>query len=126
MSGGHFSYQNDNLCYEMFGWGLSPNYGDRGFEQSKLARKRNPLEDLVISELVFDVFCLLHSYDWYASGDTCKETYQADVKRFKDKWLKQLPETYVREIIDDEITSLRDELYQAFNIDGGDTSSCTT
>lgn len=126
MSGGHFSYHNDDLCHELYGWTVFPDYGDRGFNKSKLARQINPLEDLVISELVFDVFCLLHSYDWYASADTCKETYQADVKRFKDKWLKQLPETYVREIIDDEINAVRDKLYQAFNIDGGDTSSCTT
>lgn len=126
MSGGYFEYNNDVLCGEIFGYGIRANYGEQGFEQSKLARKINPLEDLVMSELVFDVFCILHSFDWYKSGDTCEETYRADVKRFKDKWLNRLSKLRIRETIDDEITSLRDELYQAFNIDGGDTSSCTT
>ena len=121
MSGGHFDYRNDNLCYDIFGWGISPNYGDRGFEQSNLARQRDPLDDLIMSELVFDVFCILHSYDWYRSGDTCEDTYRADVQRFKDKWLKQIPDERVREIIDDELNVVRGRLYNAFVRNGGDT-----
>ncbi len=125
MSGGHFNYMNDTLCREIFAWGVYSDYGDSGFEQSKLARKINPMEDRVMSELIFDVFCILHSFDWYQSGDTGEDTYKADVKRFKDKWLKLIPEHRVREIIADELIAMRDELYQAFNIDGGD-SECST
>lgn len=117
MSGGHFNYDNDRACNEIFGWGVSADYGTEGFEQSKLARRINPLEDLVISELVFDVFCLLHSYDWYRSGDTCEETYRDDVKRFKQKWLKSLPKTHIKEIVNDETARLRDELYKSFDIE---------
>ena len=117
MSGGHFNYNNDMLCREIFGWEVDPNYGDRGFKQSKKARRINPLEDLVISELVFDVFCLLHSYDWYKSGDTCEETYRKDVKYFKDKWLSKMRVSRTKEIVDDEIDRLREELYQTFNLD---------
>lgn len=125
MSGGRFDYKNDYLCEEIFDWRIHPNYGDAGFNQSKLARKFNPMEDLVMSELIFDVFCILHSFDWYQSGDTGEDTYNADVKRFKDKWLKQPPEHRVREIIDDELNAVRDKLYQSFNITGGDTE-CST
>lgn len=121
MSGGHFNYDNDRLCEQIYGWRLSANYGDRGFNKSKTARFINPLDDLVISELVFDVFCLLHSFDWYKSGDTCEETYRADVKRFKDKWLGRLSGDRVKEIVDDEIIRLHAELYKAFNTEGGDT-----
>ena len=120
MSGGHFNYSNDTLCHEIFGWGVSANYGERGFAQSKLARKFNPLEDLVISELVFDVFCLLHSFDWYSSGDTCEETYREDVARFKKKWLKQIPKSTIKEIVNDETSRLRDELYNAFGTEKED------
>ena len=119
MSGGHFNYQNDRLCEDIYG--LYPNYGNRGFCQSGKARRQNPLEDLVISELVYDVFCLLHSFDWYESGDTCEDTYREDVMRFKDKWLTTQPSARVKEIVDDEIIRLREELYTAFNIQGGDT-----
>ena len=116
MSGGHFNYSNDNLCHDIFGWLISADYGERGFKKSSLARRLNPLEDLVISELVFDVFCLLHSFDWYKSGDTCEETYREDVTRFKNKWLPHFSEQRTKEIVDDEISNLREKLYQAFNL----------
>ena len=35
------------------------------------ARVENPMEDNDVSELVFDVACLLHSLEWYKSGDNC-------------------------------------------------------
>ena len=123
MSGGHFDYRNDSLCRDIYGWGISVNYGEKGFNQSKFARRLNPLEDLVISELVFDVFCLLHSFDWYQSGDTSKETYREDVKRFKEKWLKSLSKSYINEVINDEISRLREELHEAFNLGKEDTTN---
>ena len=116
MSGGHFNYSNDTLCREIFDWGVSPDYGEHGFKQSNLAGRINPLKDRIISEIVFDVFCLLHSYDWCESGDTCEETYRKDVKRFKEKWLKPMSEDRAKEIIEDEISNLREELYSAFGI----------
>ena len=122
MSGGHFNYDNDRVCHDIFGWQIDPNYGDRGWKQSKIARNINPLEDLVISEVVFDVFCLLHSYDWYASGDTCEETYRKDVDHFKKKWLSSLSQSHTREIINDEISKLREELYRSLNIEEGETN----
>lgn len=114
MSGGHFNYINDSTCREIFGWNIDCDYGERGFSQSEAARRINPLEDLVMSELVFDVFCVLHSYDWYASSDTCEETYRADVQRFKDKWLKPMRGKRAKEIVDDELEEVRKKLYLAF------------
>ncbi|MBQ5929015.1 MAG: hypothetical protein IIW96_07595 [Oscillibacter sp.] len=67
-----------------------------------------------MSELVFDVFCVLHSYDWYASSDTCVETYRADVQHFKDKWLKSMRGKRAKEIVDDELEEVRKKLYLAF------------
>ncbi len=119
MSGGHFDYSNDRLCHEIFGWEVSADYGESGFRQSKIARRIDPLDDILLSELVFDVFCVLHSYDWWQSGDTCEDTYRKDVQRFKDKWLKQLPEERIKEIIDDELNLTRGRLYNAFFPNGG-------
>lgn len=119
MSGGHFDYKNDYLCHDIFGWEVYADYGDHGFKQSKFARRIDPLDDIIMSELVFDVFCLLHSYDWWKSGDTCEDTYRADVQRFKNKWLKQLPEERIREIVDDELNLARGRLYNAFFPNGG-------
>lgn len=115
MSGGRFNYQNDYLCYDIFN--VSCNYGERGFKCSKEARKINPLEDKMISEIVFDVFCLLHSYDWYASSDTSEKTYREDIKYFKDKWFKKSPDMLVKEEIDKSITELKEELYKTLDVE---------
>lgn len=92
MSGGYFNYSNDNVAREIFGYGITVNYGlEKLKDDSIQAAKDNPLEDHEISELVYDVFCLLHSYDWYKEGDTSYETYQKDVAFFKNKWLRSDP-----------------------------------
>lgn len=123
MSGGHFNYSSDHACNEIFDWCLSADYGladDDMKIRSAMARKFNPLEDKIISELVYDVFCLIHSYDWYACCDTGEDTYRKDVKYFKEKWLKQMDGERAKEIIDTEIDQLRSELYRTFNVEESD------
>lgn len=112
MSGGHFGYQNDSVCHEIFGWEVSCDYGERGFSQSSHASRINPFEDREISELVFDVFCLIHSYDWYASGDNGREAYQKDVKRFKNKWFDTPRDKRLKEYVDDAVEYMKTELYE--------------
>lgn len=119
MSGGCWGYQNDNLSHEIFGWGLYPDYGEDGFEQSAIARKKNPLEDRVLSEMLWDMLCVLHSYDWYTSGDTCEETYRADVARFKKKWLKASAEELTKREIDEALEETRQELYKSLGVNDG-------
>lgn len=87
MSGGAFDYSQRNLAHELFGWDLTLDYGKDGFDQSSLAGKKNPMEHRILSELVWDVLVLIHSLDWYHSGDTDEETYEEDVEYFKNKWL---------------------------------------
>ena len=114
MSGGHWDYANDHVATNVFGWCIQPNYGERGFSQSAMARKINPLEDKQLSELCWDMFCLLHSYDWYASGDISEKTYKADVKYFKKKWLKATESELVKAEVDKSISDLKQELYDMF------------
>lgn len=121
MSGGRFEYKNDYLCDDIYNWSVTPDYGLNSknvVEYRKRARALNPLEDKVISELVYDVFCLLHSYDWYVSGDTGPDQYQSDVKIFKDKWLKSLAKNkeFLKEHIDEELVDLKKELYRTYGI----------
>ena len=115
MSGGHWNYTNDCVCNEIFN--MSPDYGDRGFNKSAYARARNPLEDSEISELVYDVFCLLHSADWYFSSDTGEETYRADIRRFKEKWFSVNPEVRVEREISAELNRARESLSKIFGVD---------
>lgn len=109
MSGGRFNYEQERLGYELFDW-MSVTYGEKGFSQAPNARKLNPLKDKQLSELCWDLLCVIHSYDWFVSGDTGEETYREDVKRFKKKWLKPSPEKLAKAEIEKAVEELRQEL----------------
>ena len=98
MSGGRFDYIDSRLKSEIFGWADEPS---------------NVFEDREISELVWDVLDLIHDYDWYASGDTCKETYLKAKAEFKKKWMSNRG-VRVRRIVDEAIQRTKDELYETF------------
>lgn len=117
MSGGLWNYENDHAARAIFGWNMDVDYGDDGFSQSKYARRNNPLGDKMISELVWDVFCLLHSYDWYIEGDTSKETYLEDLKRFKNKWLKVSEKELLQREIDKTLVEARRDLMLSFGLE---------
>jgi len=77
MSGGHFDYRDQQLTYEIFG--MYPEYDleSRVHKvRAKLARREARLRDLDISELAYDLLCLIHSFDYYVSCDTSEETYR--------------------------------------------------
>lgn len=122
MSGGRFDYQNDNAAREIFGWSVDVDYGlgEGSYDASvRRARRLDPMEDKQLSELVFDVFCLLHSLDWYKSDDTGAETYLADVAFFKSKWLKGRKKSLEKAEIDKQIDELREDLYRSLLFGGG-------
>lgn len=113
MSGGHWDYKNDDVCYELFNWDVSPTYGIGSKEQkryAKTAREIDPMEDIELSDLVYDVFCLFHSADWYKSGDNSEETYRNDVEAFKQKWFKNERSDRLKEYVDAAVEELRDKL----------------
>ena len=101
MSGGHWNYTDSTLKIEIFQWSNKP---------------WNALEDREISELVWDVLELLHDYDWYASGDTCKETYLEAKTAFKKKWFSNRG-VRTRQIVDTAINELREELYETYGLE---------
>ena len=98
MSGGHFEYKDSALKTEMFGWTDRPT---------------NVLEDRELSELAWDLLDVIHAYDWYKCGDTCKETYLKAKNEFKKKWLSNRG-VNVRRIVDEAVTELKAELYETF------------
>lgn len=100
MNGGRFDYVDSRLKDEIFGWTDKPN---------------NVFEDWEISELVWDVLNLIHEFDWYASGDTRKETYLKAKAEFKKKWLDNRG-VRVRRIVDEALKQCRDELYGTFGL----------
>lgn len=80
-------------------------------------RPTNVFEDLEISELVWDVFNLIHDYDWYSSGDTCEETYLKQKAAFKEKWFKSSRKDRIKKIIDSTLEDAKKELYKTFGLE---------
>lgn len=101
MSGGLFDYKDSSLKCEIFG------YGDQF---------RNVFEDREISELVWDLLDLIHEFDWYRCGDTCKETYLKAKTDFKKKWLDNRG-VRVKHIVDTALSELREELYETYGLE---------
>ena len=101
MSGGHFNYLNNTLKSEIFGWTDEPH---------------NVFEDMEISELTWDLLNLIHIYDYYVSGDTCRETYLKAKRAFKKKWFYNR-EVRAKRIIDIAVSEVRKELYETFDVD---------
>ena len=106
MSGGRFDYKDSILKDEIYGWADKPI---------------NVFEDREISELVWDVFDLIHDFDWYTSGDTCKETYLKAKSDFKKKWFSNRG-VRVRGIVDDAINQCKNELYETFGLEDYNTT----
>ena len=73
-------------------------------------------EDWEISELVWDVLDLIHKYDWYASGDTCEDTWLKAKAAFKKKWFGNRG-VRVRQIVDTALRECKDELYKTFGFE---------
>lgn len=112
MSGGRFDYKDEYAMSEIFGCdGFL--YG----EYSKDYKIPNVFEDREISELIFDVFMLIHDYDWYASADTCKDDYLKSKAEFKKKWLGNKRGIVVKRIIDKAIEEAKQELYETYDIE---------
>jgi len=126
MSGGRWNYGQCDLGYDMFPgcevtYGLGKNDKYCHYNRNvRLARQLNPMEDKQLSELVFDVLCLIYSADWYKSSDTCEETYLEDVKFFKEKWLKVKPDEAIKTEIDKSIEENKRDLYKSFGLIGAE------
>ena len=76
MSGGHFNYANNALMDEIFPMSWT----------GKRDPHDNPFHDIEISDLVYDVFGLIHDLDYYESADYGEGTYRQRLTEFKDKW----------------------------------------
>lgn len=118
MSGGFWDYRDNSLAHDIFGWRCNIDYGLEDSETLSISRQNvrrdNPFEDKEISELVYDVFCLIHSYDWYRSGDTGEDDYRKDVKYFKDKWFGRSVDDRIKSEIEKGVEEVKESLLQEF------------
>jgi len=127
MSGGYFDYKNDELCNAMFNWSIYPLYSpeadSRYRDFCRKARSVNPMQDTMMSELVYDVLCLIYSLDMCLSADTSDETYRKDVDYFKKKWLSANRKSIAKREIDQSLEELREDLYKKLLVFEGEESA---
>lgn len=95
MSGGRFNYADSNLKSEMFGWTDEPH---------------NVMEDDEISELAWDLLDLIHTFDYYESGDTGRDNYIKAKNDFKNKWFKNSRKIRLEKIVDRKIEELKKDI----------------
>ena len=108
MSGGSHNYVYSDLALALdIPTGHYGKIGDAACNEA--VRKENPMEDLELSEMMYDVTCLLHSLEWYHSSDTCEDTYRKDVKAFKDKWFGSR-DARLEKMINDATEDMKREL----------------
>lgn len=100
MSGGYFNYTDSQFQSELFGWTDKPV---------------NVLEDRELSDMTWDLLNLIHTFDYYKSGDCSKEKYLAEKKLFKNKWFSNRG-VRIKNVIDSAIDDLKEELYETYGI----------
>lgn len=89
MSGGHFDYFHDKITQQIYNWELDAGYNLGSKEQvwsANKARHMDPLNDVELSEMLYDLACVMKAHDWYVSGDTGPEDYDEAKQYFKNKW----------------------------------------
>lgn len=92
MSGGSLDYLAFKMNDELYDQ-ASVHYSNvDNPEEAIHARRDDPFEDRDISELVFDVACLVHALEWYKSGDICEKTYREVLAKFKKNYLQKAGE----------------------------------
>lgn len=90
MSGGSFGYVGDYIGRNVFNSTVNIHYRNIDSEtECRIVRILNPMDDREVSELLYDIACLLHSAEWYKSCDIGEETYRKHLKQFKAKWFNR-------------------------------------
>lgn len=100
MSGGALNYEVLRFKSALFGFRDEPY---------------NVLEDRELSNMTWDLLNLIHTFDYYKSGDCDKERYLTEKKSFKNKWFSNRG-VRVRNVIDTAIEDLKEELYETYGI----------
>jgi hypothetical protein len=94
MSGGHFDYKDSDFKNIVFDWSNKPT---------------NVLEDIELSNLLWDLLDVIHEYDWYISGDTSYADYDKARKEFKKKWFGDRAKL-LEKLIDERLNEVSREL----------------
>lgn len=112
MSRGYFDYHNIVLWERLF-----PSCYHNTPGQTKIARRDDPMEDKLLSELVYDIMGVLNDLDSYKSGDISEAEYREVTEAFRAKWFDITNEDLLRREIENNLIEAKENLYKSFGLD---------
>lgn len=68
--------------------------------------------DAEMNDMIKDLCNVLHDLEWWISGDCQEEKYRKSLIAFKKKWFGGDRETRLKGYIDNQLSSVRNELYK--------------
>lgn len=74
--------------------------------------------DTEMNDLVRDLAGVLHDLEWWQSGDYSEDQYRETVSEFKKKWFKGDRTNRLKGYIDDQIDTVRRQLYSLMGEEG--------
>lgn len=89
MSGGSYEY----ICYKL---------------ESECQGR---MYDAEMEDLITDLANVLHDLEWWQSGDCSEDTYRKSLIEFKTKWFKTSRSKRLKSYIDEQVESVRSQLY---------------
>lgn len=111
MSRGYFDYHNIVLRDKLF-----PRCYHNTPGQTKMARRDDPMEDKLLSELVYDIMEVLDDLDCYKTGDINEAEYRETTEAFRAKWFDITNEDLLRREIENNLTEVKENLYKSFGL----------
>lgn len=113
MSRGFWDYKNEGLKTDIFGWDYN--------NSSEIADSDTPVvdvfKDIMISEIIYDMFSVLYAADSYFCGDWSEDSYREVTNEFKKKWINASPEELTKYFINKKIEEAKKELCKSFGVD---------
>ena len=95
MSGGSYSYIYSSLACECEG----------------------RMYDAEMNDLIKDLCEVLHTLEWWQSGDTSEDRYRKTLDRFKAKWFKGDRKKRLKGYIDEQIGITKNQLYALIGVE---------
>ena len=117
MSGGHFDYFHDKITQQIFDWNVDAYYNLGSEEQCRgavIARRMDLLNDVELSEMLYDLTCVLKAHDWWRSGDCGAECYNEAKQYFKEKWFGKTQRQRIEAQVDKAVRQFRRDVNDIF------------
>ena len=98
--------------------------GSYNYIYSKLSVEcEGEMHDAEMDDLIKDLCEVLHDLEWWQSGDYSEDQYRETVSEFKKKWLTGDRQERLKGYIDEQIETVRHQLYSLIGEEGDEDES---